>query len=57
MNKEQKDSLNDFWAKHSGGKPKPTKSTATKEDIESLVIEALKIQFGGGKTVEENAGE
>jgi hypothetical protein len=47
MTKEQKDSLNDFWASHSGGRPKPTRSTATKEDIESLVVEALKIQFSG----------
>jgi recombination DNA repair RAD52 pathway protein len=57
MSKEQKDSLNAFWEAHSGGKPKPTKSTATKEDIESLVVEALKIQFSGSKMMEENSGE
>jgi hypothetical protein len=57
MTKDQKDSLNGFWSNHSGGKPKPTKSTATKEDIDSLVVEALKIQFAGGSIAEGVASE
>lgn len=46
LTQEQKDSLNDFWAKHSGGKPKPTRATATEEDVDTLVVEAMRLSFG-----------
>jgi hypothetical protein len=46
LTQEQKDSLNDFWAKHSGNKPKPTRATATEEDIDILVVEAMRLSFG-----------
>lgn len=46
LTQEQKDSLNDFWAKHSGGKPKPTRATATEDDIDALVVEAMRLSFG-----------
>lgn len=47
MTTEQKKELNSFWEKHSNGKPKPTKSNATPEDIQALIAEALRISFGG----------
>lgn len=43
----QKSELNTFWEVHSGGKPKPKKETATIEDLQSLISEVLRIQFGG----------
>lgn len=43
---EQKDSLNAFWAKHSGGKAKPTRSTASEADIDALTVEAMRLSFG-----------
>lgn len=46
LTKEQKDELNAFWENHSGGRPKPTKTTATVEDIDALVVEAMRISFG-----------
>lgn len=46
LTQEQKDALNEFWAKHSDGKPKPTRSTATEADIDALVIEAMRLSFG-----------
>lgn len=47
LKKEQKDELNSFWSAHSGGRPKPTKSSATMEDLRALIAEALRLQFGG----------
>lgn len=46
LSKEQKDELNAFWETHSGGRPKPTKATATVQDIDALVVEAMRISFG-----------
>lgn len=46
LSQEQKDALNDFWAKHSGGKPKPTRATAEEQDIDALVVEAMRLSFG-----------
>jgi hypothetical protein len=56
LTQEQKDSLNDFWAKHSGGKPKPTRATATEDDIDVLVVEAMRLSFGA-TLVEPTDGE
>jgi len=47
LTKEQKDQLNDFWSTHANGRAKPTKATATLEDVETLTIEALRLRFGG----------
>jgi hypothetical protein len=55
LNQEQKDSLNDFWAKHSGGKPKPTRSTVNEQDIDALVVEAMRLSFGA--TLVENTDD
>lgn len=46
LTQEQKDSLNSFWEKHSGGKPKPTRATATENDVDTLVVEAMRLSFG-----------
>lgn len=53
LTKEQKDELNQFWASHAGTRPKPTKATATLEDLEPLTIEALRLRFGGTYSGEE----
>ena len=47
LTKEQKDQLNTFWAEHAGGRAKPTKASATLEDLEPLTVEALRLRFGG----------
>jgi len=47
LSKEQKTELNNFWETHSEGKPKPTKTTATLDELQALIVEALRIQFGG----------
>jgi hypothetical protein len=46
LTKEQKDELNAFWETHSSGRPKPTKTTATIEDIDALVVKAMALSFG-----------
>jgi hypothetical protein len=56
LTSEQKDSLNMFWEKHSGGKPKPTRSTATEQDIDALVVEAMRLSFGATLVEPDNAG-
>ena len=57
FNKEQKDELNEFWKNYSGGKPKPTKATATIEDLQALNVEALRITFGATYVEPTNAGK
>ena len=42
-----KAALNDFWAEHSGGRPKPRPETATENDLEALIAEATRLSFGG----------
>lgn len=43
LSAEGKKSLNDFWVLHAGSRPKPTKNTATKEDLEALTGECIRI--------------
>jgi hypothetical protein len=43
----QKSELNSFWANFSGGKPKPTKATATHESLDALIAETVRLSFGG----------
>lgn len=43
---EQKLELNKFWEEYSGGKPKPTKATASIEDIDALIVQATALTFG-----------
>jgi recombination DNA repair RAD52 pathway protein len=47
LNTEQKTELNDFWEDHAGGRPKPTKSNATIQDLDDLISEIVRIQLGG----------
>ena len=47
LTKENKAELNSFWEQHSGGKPKPKKETATIDDLNALIAEVLRINFGG----------
>jgi len=42
----QRTELNEFWEKHAGGRPKPTKSNATDKDLDDLIAEIVRIQFG-----------
>lgn len=47
LNADQKTELNEFWEQHAGGRPKPTKSNATDQDLDDLIAEIVRIQFGG----------
>lgn len=53
LNAEQKAKLNEYWDTYSGGKPKPTKATATLDVIERLLAEAIRIQFNGTYVIEQ----
>jgi hypothetical protein len=52
LDAEKKKSLNDFWVEFSGGKPKPTKTTATTQDLEALIAHCVQLKFDG-MTVDE----
>lgn len=54
FNDEQKSALNGYWAKSSGGRPKPLLSTASHEDLDSLLTEAVKISMNGEYVVGDN---
>lgn len=45
LSKEQKETLRERWAEHSGGAPIPKQSTATMEDIEFLHAHAIGISL------------
>ena len=40
-----KKALNDFWVTYAGSRPKPTKNTATKDDLDALTGECLRISM------------
>jgi hypothetical protein len=48
LDADQKSQLNDFWNEHSGGAPKPTKATASVEDLHALLEKALQIYMSSG---------
>lgn len=48
LDADQKSQLNDFWNEHSGGAPKPTKATASVDDLHALLEKALQIYMGSG---------
>lgn len=45
--------LNTFWSTHAHGQPKPTKQTATSEDLEALIGECIRISFQGTEVTGE----
>ena len=46
LDAEQKSQLNEFWNEYSGGAAKPTKATASVDDLHALIEKALKIYVG-----------
>lgn len=46
LDSEQKTELNSFWETHAGGRPKPTKTNATSQDIDDLYTEIVRIKLG-----------
>lgn len=51
---EQRDQLNIFWTQYSGGAPKPTPETATKQVLMALLEESVKISFPGAEMTSNN---
>lgn len=47
LDAEKKAALGAFWAEWSDGAPKPTLDTATAEDLEALIAEAIRLSMGG----------
>ena len=47
MDKASSEALDEFWKEYSGGKAKPTKATATVEDLEAIVGECVRLTMGG----------
>jgi hypothetical protein len=52
LDTDGKAELNTFWTNHANGRPKPTKQTATKQDLEALVGECIRISFQGTEVTE-----
>lgn len=46
---ETKAQLNEFWIEHSGDRPKPTKTTATVDDLRALIQKCIAIGLDGGE--------
>lgn len=49
----QKETLNEHWAKFSGGRPKPTKTSATHEDLDELIAQIVRITFNATESTDE----
>ena len=47
MTPEDSEALEVFWNEYSGNKPKPTRSTATIEDLEAIIAECVRLKMGG----------
>lgn len=45
LNATAKGTLNDHWVEFSGGRPKPTKTTATVQDLEALIAKCVELKF------------
>lgn len=52
LDADGKAELNTFWTNHANGRPKPTKQTANKQDLEALVGECIRISFQGTEVTE-----
>ena len=53
LNANAKGDLNNFWKTHAGERPKPTKTTATKDDLVELINECVRLSFEGATVVSE----
>lgn len=51
---EQKGEIKDFWAKASNGRPTPKPHEFTDKELQSLIAECVRIQFGGVVVDESN---
>lgn len=49
LDPEQKAALNAFWADYSGGAPKPSKTTASVQDLNALIGECVRLAFPGAE--------
>ena len=47
MDEDASDALDKFWNDYSGNKPKPTKATATIEDLNAILGECVRLTMGG----------
>lgn len=45
LDEDQRELLNDFWADHSNGRPKPTLATATHDDLDALIEECVRLNL------------
>lgn len=45
LSADGKKSLNDFWVSYAGTRPKPTRNTATKDDLDALTGECIRISM------------
>jgi hypothetical protein len=46
LSPEQKEQLNNHWKQYSGGRPKPTKTTATVDELTELIGACVQVSFG-----------
>jgi hypothetical protein len=47
LSADKRSQLNNFWNEYSGGMPKPTKATATLEQLDALNIECVRLMLDG----------
>lgn len=47
MDKDSAKALDQFWNDYSGNRPKPTKATATIEDLNAIIGECVRLTMGG----------
>lgn len=45
LNANAKGILNDYWIEFSGNRPKPTKTTASVQDLEALIAKCVELKF------------
>mgnify|MGYP006268553411 CR=1 FL=1 len=54
LSADQKARLNTFWAKYANGRPKPTKATASIEDLTALIEHCVVLSFDADARKEES---
>ena len=53
MSDEDAAALDAFWIEYSGDRPKPTKATATLDDLEAIIAECVRLTVGGSFAEEQ----